>query len=83
LMIRTLSAAHRASLRRIVENSGSSAYASAAFSSGFLRGQRLMITATGKQPALFWRDAGVFLGRARLPPLPQQVKDLRRQHYVD
>ena len=47
------------------------------------RGQRLMITATGKQPALFWRDAGVFLGRARLPPLPQQVKDLRRQHYVD
>src|SRR3984957_15252491 len=27
LMIRTLSAAHRASLRRIVENSGSSAYA--------------------------------------------------------
>src|ERR1700735_2249272 len=37
LMIRTLSAAHRASLRRIVENSGSSAYAkSSAFSSGFL-----------------------------------------------
>src|ERR1700693_6202358 len=37
LMTLTLSAAHRASLRRIVENSGSSAYAkSAAFSSGFL-----------------------------------------------
>ena len=37
LMIQTLSAAHRASLRRIVENSGSSAYAkSSAFSSGFL-----------------------------------------------
>src|SRR5580700_7220232 len=37
LMIRTLSAAHRASFRRIVENSGSSAYAkSSAFSSGFL-----------------------------------------------
>ena len=36
-MIRTLSAAHRASLRRIVENSGSSAYAkSSVFSSGFL-----------------------------------------------
>src|SRR6476659_1317025 len=35
-MIRTLSPAHRASLRRIVENSGSSAYAkSSAFSSGF------------------------------------------------
>src|SRR4029077_16444322 len=37
LMIRTLSEAHRASLRRIVENSGSSAYAkSSVFSSGFL-----------------------------------------------
>ena len=36
-MIRTLSAATRASLRRIVENSGSSAYAkSSVFSSGFL-----------------------------------------------
>ena len=36
-MIRTLSAAHRASLRQIVENSGSSAYAkSSAFSSGVL-----------------------------------------------
>ena len=36
-MIRTLSEAHRASLRRIVENSGSSAYAkSSVFSSGFL-----------------------------------------------
>jgi len=31
LMIRTLSAAQRASLRRIVENSGSSAYASSCF----------------------------------------------------
>src|SRR6476659_6249123 len=37
LMILRLSAAHRASFRRIVENSGSSAYAkSSAFSSGFL-----------------------------------------------
>ena len=37
LMIRTLSEAHRASLRRIVENSGSPAYAkSSVFSSGFL-----------------------------------------------
>jgi hypothetical protein len=36
LMTLTLSAAHRASLRRIVENAGSSAYAkSSAFSSGF------------------------------------------------
>ena len=36
-MIRTLSEAHRASLRQIVENSGSSAYAkSSVFSSGFL-----------------------------------------------
>src|SRR4029078_9063142 len=37
LMILRLSAVHRASFRRIVENSGSSAYAkSSAFSSGFL-----------------------------------------------
>ena len=36
MTIGTLSAAHRASLRRIVENSGSSVYAkSSAFSSGF------------------------------------------------
>jgi len=38
------------------------------------RGQRLMITATWKQPALFWRDAGVVRGRPRLPPLPQQLQ---------
>src|SRR6266699_2001675 len=43
---------------------------------------RLMITATGKEPALFPRDAGVMLGRPRLPPLPKQVDDLRRQHHV-
>src|SRR4029079_13531463 len=37
LIIWTVSAAHRGGLRRIVENSGSSAYAkSSAFSSGFL-----------------------------------------------
>jgi hypothetical protein len=41
-----------------------------------------MLIATGKQPALFRRDAGVLLGRARLPPLPQQLEDLRRQHHV-
>src|SRR6266403_4859498 len=46
------------------------------------RGQRLMITATWKQPALFWRDAGVVRGRPRLPPLPQQLQDLRWQHHV-
>jgi hypothetical protein len=28
------------------------------------------------------RGAGVLLGRARRPQLPQQVKDLRRQHHV-
>ena len=36
----------------------------------------------GKQPALLRRDAGVIRGRPRLPPLPQQVQDLARQHYV-
>src|SRR5271155_1915087 len=41
-----------------------------------------MLIATGKQPALFRRYAGVLLGRARLPPLPQQLEDLRRQHHV-
>src|SRR6516162_9163773 len=43
------------------------------------RGQRLMITATWKQPLLFRREAGVIRARPRLPPLPQQVEDLRRQ----
>src|SRR5258708_17833703 len=43
------------------------------------RGQRLMLTATWKQPAVFWRDAAVIIrGRPRLPPLPQQFEDLRR-----
>ena len=46
------------------------------------RGQRPMSTATGKQPALFLRDAGVMGGRPHLPPLPQQLQDLRRQHHV-
>src|SRR5882672_6451182 len=47
------------------------------------RGQRAMITATWKQPAVFWRDAAVIIrGRPRLPPLPQQLEDLRRQHHV-
>src|SRR6266849_7223414 len=47
------------------------------------RGQRVMITATWKQPAVFWRDAAVIIhGRPRLPPLPQQLEDLRRQHHV-
>jgi hypothetical protein len=38
------------------------------------RGQ--MTVATGKQPALLWRNAGVTPFRPRLPPLPQQVEDL-------
>jgi hypothetical protein len=54
--------------------------------SGFLeqpselaRSQRPMIAATWKQPALFRRDAAVIIrGRPRLPPLPQQLVDLRR-----
>src|SRR5271157_5202345 len=40
------------------------------------RRHRLTINATGKQPALFRRDAGVTPGRPRLPPLPQQIEDL-------
>src|SRR5450631_1237338 len=45
------------------------------------RCQRL-ITATWKQPALFRRAADVIRGRPRLPPLPQQLEDFRRQHHV-
>src|ERR1700730_4806947 len=44
--------------------------------------QRPRFTAPGKQPTLFRREAGVIRGRPRLPPLPQQVEDLRRQHHV-
>src|SRR5215472_7436894 len=44
--------------------------------------QRPMFTATGKQPTLFRREASVIRGCPRLPPLPQQVEDLRRQHHV-
>ena len=46
------------------------------------RRQRPTVTATGKQPTLFRREAGVICGRPRLPPLPQQVEDLCRQHHV-
>src|ERR1700692_1269488 len=46
------------------------------------RGQRPMITATWKQPALFHYDAGVMSARSLLPPLPQQIEDLRRQHHI-
>ena len=46
------------------------------------RGQRLMITATWKQPALFRRAARVERGPPRLPPLPQQLENFRRQHHV-
>src|ERR1700730_5148166 len=50
-------------------------------STALTRGQRL-ITATWTQPALFRRAAGVIRGRPRLPPLPQQLEDFRRQHHV-
>ena len=43
------------------------------------RRRRLTINATGEQPALFRRNAGVTPGRPRLPPLPQQVEDLGRK----
>src|SRR6201981_509134 len=46
------------------------------------RGHWLMLTAAWKQPALFGRDAVVGRGRSHLPPLPQQLQDLRRQHHV-
>src|SRR5208337_955540 len=46
------------------------------------RRRRLTVPATGKQPALFPRNAGVMLGRPRLPPLPQQVEDLGRKHHI-
>jgi len=45
-----------------------------------LRSIRLQIGQ--KQPALFPRNAGVTLGRPRLPPLPQQVEDLGRKHHI-
>ena len=44
------------------------------------RGQ--MTVATGKQPTLLWRNAGVTPFRPRLPPWPQQVEDLGRKHHV-
>src|SRR5215831_10233883 len=46
------------------------------------RGHWLMLTTTWKQPALFRRKAGVIRAPPRLPPLPQQLQDLRRQHHV-
>ena len=46
------------------------------------RSRRLTINATGKQPALFRRNAGVTPGRPDLPPLPQQVEDLGRKHHM-
>src|SRR5262245_30503277 len=42
--------------------------------------QRPTFTATGKQPTLFRREAGGIRGRPHLPPLPQQLEDLCRQH---
>src|SRR5271166_171247 len=46
------------------------------------RRHRLTISATGKQPALFRRNAGVTPGRPRLPPLPQQIEDFGRKHHM-
>src|SRR5664279_4883873 len=46
------------------------------------RGQRLMIITTWKQPALFRRAAGATRGWPRLPPLPQQIENLRWQHHM-
>src|SRR6266478_4921041 len=46
------------------------------------RSQRLMLTAAWKQPVVFGRDAVVGCGGPRLPPLPQQLEDFRRQHHV-
>src|SRR5208283_2096050 len=46
------------------------------------RSRRVTINATGKQPTLLWRNAGVTPFRPRLPPLPQQVEDLGRKHHV-
>src|SRR5215469_15128443 len=46
------------------------------------RGQRLMMTGTWKQPALFWREGGIIIrGRPYLPPLPKQLQDLCRWHH--
>src|SRR5262245_46051078 len=45
-------------------------------------GQWLMTVAAGKQPTLFRLNADVIPSRPRLPPLPQQVEGLGRQHYV-
>jgi hypothetical protein len=41
-----------------------------------------MLAATRKEPALLRRDAGVVSARPDLPPLPQQIEDLCRQHHV-
>src|SRR5271157_2094072 len=46
------------------------------------RRHRLTISATGRQPALFRRNASVTPGRPRLPPSPQQVEDLGRKHHM-
>jgi hypothetical protein len=46
------------------------------------RGHWPMLAAAWKQPAVFGRDAVVGRGRPHLPPLPQQLQDLRRQHHV-
>ena len=46
------------------------------------RSRRVTINATGKQPTVFRRNAGVTPVRPRLPPLPQQVEDLGRKHHI-
>src|SRR3974390_120189 len=46
------------------------------------RGQWLMLPAAWKKQAVFGRNAVVIRGRSLLPPLPQQLQELRRQHHV-
>src|SRR5712671_4612398 len=43
---------------------------------------RLSRLAARKQPALLLRHAGIVTGRSHLPPLPQQIERLGRQHDV-
>src|SRR3974390_2865559 len=46
------------------------------------RGHWLMMIAAWEKTAGFGRGAVVGRGRSSLPPLPQQLQDLRRQHHV-
>src|SRR3974377_326314 len=46
------------------------------------RGHWLMMIAAWKKPAVVGGEAVVGRGRSYLPPLPQQLQHLRRQHHV-